>query len=40
MKTEEDKYCYHLYVEFKKYDQLMNVTEKKLTQREQIGGYQ
>jgi len=38
-----NKYCrYHLYVEFLKYNKLVNITKKKQTHRcrEQTGGYQ
>ena len=41
--TEKDKYYrYHLYIESKKYNQLLNVTKKKQTHRyiEQTSGYQ
>ena len=41
--TEKDKYCiYHLYVESKKYNKLVNITKKKQTLRcrEQTSGYQ
>ena len=40
--TERDKYCmYHLYVESKKYNKLVNTTKKKPTDRyrEQTSGY-
>ena len=41
--TEEDRYVwYHLYVESKKYNKLVNITKKKQTHRhgEQTSGYQ
>ena len=41
--TEKDKYCiYHLYVEVKIYNKLVNITKKKQAHRhkEQISGYQ
>ena len=42
MKCQTNTVCYHLYVESKKYNKLVNITKKKQTHRyrEQTSGYQ